>query len=413
MYFNKARALQWMNDCGVDALIATSPVNVTYFTDYTCWIDPLFKDYMMSPGASDHLGTMYGGCSVSGRSCLVLDPLMSVNAADVWVDDLCTFGASSSDLPTGAGSRFESDQRLYESLRVSVGKESATDALVAWLKTNGLTDGCIGIEMTNLRPEANAELRRQLPDAQFKDCTNLLRIIRMVKSEEEIDLLRTAAQISEDAGMAVLDLAKPGVDIAEIVQSYRERISAHGADFDHYAYSIRGNGIATRAPYTFEEGSYHFIDFGVIYNGYFSDTGLTLCIGSVSADVTQEYQALCDCQDAAVEAVRPGAKSSNVANAMHASLAEKGITEFPHGHGVGLEIRDYPIIVPDNGLRIKDDCIDLPSDIPLEENMVVNLEVGILQSGHGSTQYEQTMLVTATGCEQLIPHDRSAVYVRG
>jgi Xaa-Pro aminopeptidase len=45
--------------------------------------------------------------------------------------------------------------------------------------------------------------------------------------------------------------------------------------------------------------------------------------------------------------------------------------------------------------------------------MVVNLEVGILQSGHGSTQYEQTMLVTATGCEQLIPHDRSAVYVRG
>ena len=111
--------------------------------------------------------------------------------------------------------------------------------------------------------------------------------------------------------------------------------------------------------------------------------------------------------------MRPGARSSSVANAMHASLAEKGITEFPHGHGMGLEIRDYPIIVPDNGLRIKDDCIDLPSDIPLEENMVVNLEVGILQSGHGSTQYEQTILVTATGCEQLIPHDRSAVYVRG
>ena len=45
--------------------------------------------------------------------------------------------------------------------------------------------------------------------------------------------------------------------------------------------------------------------------------------------------------------------------------------------------------------------------------MVVNLEAGIFLFGQGSTQYEQTVLVTADGCEPLVPHDRSEIYVRG
>ena len=49
MRLNKDRAAAMMEECGVDVLIATSPVNITYLTDYSCWIDPLFKDYMMSP----------------------------------------------------------------------------------------------------------------------------------------------------------------------------------------------------------------------------------------------------------------------------------------------------------------------------------------------------------------------------
>ena len=52
MLFNKRRALEMMQGCSLDVLVAASPVSVTYFTDYSCWIDPLFKDYMMSPGAS-------------------------------------------------------------------------------------------------------------------------------------------------------------------------------------------------------------------------------------------------------------------------------------------------------------------------------------------------------------------------
>ena len=50
MLFNRARAIDYMREYGLDVLVATSPVNITYFTDYFCWIDPLFKEYMMVPG---------------------------------------------------------------------------------------------------------------------------------------------------------------------------------------------------------------------------------------------------------------------------------------------------------------------------------------------------------------------------
>ena len=51
MLFNRTRAVDYMRRSGVDVLVATSSVNITYFSDYQCWIDPLFKAYMMVPGA--------------------------------------------------------------------------------------------------------------------------------------------------------------------------------------------------------------------------------------------------------------------------------------------------------------------------------------------------------------------------
>ena len=55
MLFNSNRAIEFMRRCEVDVLVATSPTNVTYFSDYYSWLDSQFKEYMMSPGASSDL----------------------------------------------------------------------------------------------------------------------------------------------------------------------------------------------------------------------------------------------------------------------------------------------------------------------------------------------------------------------
>ena len=97
MLFNSQRAREEMQRCGLDALMATSAVNVTYFTDYFCWIDPVFKEYMMQPGASSSLAQLYALFPAEGDPALVLPPLMAVNATDLWVRDLHVSGATGLD----------------------------------------------------------------------------------------------------------------------------------------------------------------------------------------------------------------------------------------------------------------------------------------------------------------------------
>ncbi len=77
------------------------------------------------------------------------------------------------------------------------------------------------------------------------------------------------------------------------------------------------------------------------------------------------------------------------------------------GHGLGLEAREYPLMVhPCNG-RIRDDCIDLDADLPLEAGMILNIEIPYFFPPEGSMHIEQTFLVTQDGCEPLTEQNRT------
>jgi Xaa-Pro aminopeptidase len=106
--------------------------------------------------------------------------------------------------------------------------------------------------------------------------------------------------------------------------------------------------------------------------------------------------------------MRPGVRASAVHHAMADHLAARGITAvFPHGHGLGLELRDYPILVPATGLRIADECVDVDSDLELEPGMVVNLEASVFIAGVASVEVEITTVVTDGGARPFVPQDRS------
>src|SRR5579864_8972860 len=85
---NRPRANQFMSQARVDALIATSPINVTYFTDYYVWLDPLMLEYMARPGASSALSPLFAVLPFEGDPALVVSPILAANAADLWVQDL-------------------------------------------------------------------------------------------------------------------------------------------------------------------------------------------------------------------------------------------------------------------------------------------------------------------------------------
>lgn len=408
MLFNRARAVEYMRRYELDALVATSPANITYFTDHYWWIDSLFKQYMMSPGASSDLFQSYAVFPLEGEPALVLGPVTAANAADSWVKDLYLFGDKGVDTSLQPGGHGNTDRRIYDLVTSPRRGATPTDALVVALTDRGLTEAKIGVEFDRLSADTAATLRQRLSGADIRDCSNLLRLLRMVKSEEELSRLTRAAEVAEKAGMEILAASKPGSRMGDLVHDYKVLIVEEGADFDHFIYGMRGVGIASEPEYTIEEDEVMYVDWGVLYQHYFSDTGTTLAMSEPTGALADRHAAVVDCMEAGIATLKPGARSSEAHEAMWAVLSERGVeTAFPHGHGLGVEIRDYPIFVANNGLRIQDDCVDEPSDVPLEEGMVVNLEAPIFMPDVGSLHNEQTFVITTEGCRQIVPQERS------
>jgi Xaa-Pro dipeptidase len=391
---NRERAVMYMREHGLDAIVPASPVNVRYFTDYACWLAPLFREYMVVPGASSEL---------SQRNFAVF-PLEG--EAESWVSDIHIVGNGGFELPSASRVLPDDLRRIAEALQPG-GDASAVDALLVALEERDLTKARIGIELEALSARAAHEIVRRLPRAQLVDCTNLIRLIRAVKSETELARLERAAAIAEQAAQEALATVHPGRPAGDAIERFRTATACAGADLDHFALGPRGVGITTEGGYTFTDRDVLYVDFGCVYRGCFSDTGTTICVGTPTDSVLQRHAALRACLGAGSDAMRPGVRGSEVCAAMWEALTEQGVTKsFPHGHGIGLEVRDYPIIVPDNGLRITDDCIDVASDLPFEAGMVVNLEAAVFVLGEASIHTEQSYVLTTDGVRALTAQER-------
>ena len=415
MFFNQERARTFMRECGLDALIAASHLNITYFTGYFCWLDPTIRGYMLQPGGPSSLALPgYAVFPLEGEPALVLNPLFAVNGADLWVRELHVFGASGVDDTLTSGELPDNYRRIHDLLLAPPRASSSLEALVRILESRGLTGGRLGVELEDLASDRREELAQALPRAAVLDASNLIRLIRMVKNDYEVGLLTRSAEINEQAGFQVLSETRQGTTLGEMNDRYRVLAAREGADFDHFCIGLGGLGMATEPDYALGEDDVMMVDFGCIYRRCFSDTGTTFALKELSDPLMRRFEAVRDSVAAGVDAMQPGVRCSAVRGAMWQVLEELELTaSYPHGHGVGLDVRDYPTVVADNGLRVSDDCVDVASDMPLEENMVLNLEASMFLPGVGSLQMERSLAVTADGCRDLVPQDRSCPFIPG
>jgi Xaa-Pro dipeptidase len=409
---NKPRAVRYMEECRLDALIASSPVNVGYFSGYFCWLNSLLKEHMLRPGGSSSLPEIYAILTRDGQVSLIVNSIFAASAADLTDVDLHIFGAAGLDFAESPR-RCEDEEILWELLSHPASCASAAEALVAVLRAGGLAGGQLGIEIDGMPRERTEALAQAMPRATLKNCSNLIRLIRAAKSPAEINWLTQAAEITENSAMESLRLACPGERVSDIVRHFHAQAAAAGAEFDHFAFSPRGFGIAIESNYRLRSDDVLYIDFGCKFGHYFSDTGLTLALTGLSQPLARRYEALHACVVAGEAQMRPGVRASEVQKAMMDEFAAHGLeTCFPHGHGLGLEVRDYPILVPATGLPIQDDCICVSSDLPMEEGMVNNLEAFVFLPCVGSVHLERSFVVTESGSRELTRQKRDQPYFR-
>ncbi|MGE2815095.1 M24 family metallopeptidase [Mycobacterium heidelbergense] len=222
--------------------------------------------------------------------------------------------------------------------------------------------------------------------------TGVLRGMRMVKEECEIDALRKAGSAIDRVHARVPEFLRPGRTEADVAADIAEAIVAEG--HSDVAFIIVGSGPHGADPHhgysdrELEIGDIVVVDIGGAYEpGYHSDSTRTYSIGEPKHDVAQQYSVLQRAQRAAFDAVRPGVMAEQVDAAARDVLADAGLAEFfvhRTGHGIGLSVHEEPYIVAGN-------------DLPLAAGMAFSIEPGIYFPGRWGARIEDIVVVTEDG----------------
>ncbi len=233
-------------------------------------------------------------------------------------------------------------------------------------------------------------------DVEFEPISNLIEKLRMVKTSEEVSVLKAAAKIADDAFEHICGFIRAGVTELEVsneLEFFMRQQGATSSSFD----IIVASGLRSAFPHgvasdkVIEKGDMITLDFGALYNGYISDITRTVAVGEPSEKMKEIYNIVLTAQELGVEKIGPGMSGIEADAIARDYIKSKGYGEaFGHstGHGIGLEVHESP------GLSFKSETI-------LEPGMAVTVEPGIYLPGIGGVRIEDDILITESGNERL------------
>ena len=265
----------------------------------------------------------------------------------------------------------------------------------------------VGIESESISAAARDRVAAQLKGkARLRSAPQFIEHARMVKDAAEIGRIRQAVELGASLFKVAMRKIRPGVPEVEVAGAMEYAARQSGADgmaFPTILASgtrsaiIHGRASQARIP----ARGFVVCDFGVILAGYCSDRTRTFHVGKPTADARHLYASVLEAQQAAIQAVRPGATAAEVDAAARNVLKRQKLDRyFTHstGHGLGLEIHEAPRLA-------------LGQDQRLESGMVITIEPGAYVPGKWGVRIEDVVVVTSTGCEVLSPTSKDLVVI--
>jgi Xaa-Pro aminopeptidase len=331
---------------------------------------------------------------------LDLDALVVFNGINLRY--LCGFTGTDGALILMAGSScFLTDSRYM----TQAGQQVRADEIIEYKsKLEGVTDHLknagvrrIGFEADHLSYSQVEQLRKfASPEMCWVPVGKPIQKLRSRKSQAEVEHLEAATALAAQAFETIIPLIQPGRCESEIALELEFAMRRAGGEekaFDIIVASgARGalpHGVASKK--LLQEGELLTIDYGVRYNGYHSDETVTLALGNISSKMRRIFDIVLAAHDLAIDKVRPGVSLAELDASARDYIVSEGYGQFfGHGlgHGVGLEIHEYPAI----SSRAED---------LIEEGMVITIEPGIYLPGEGGVRIEDMLYVTADGCRIL------------
>ena len=352
------RAQRLMRAEGLGALLLTTEPEVRWFTGFLTqfWQSPTRPWFLVVPAKGKPIAVIPG----------IGAPLM----ATTWIEDIRTWSAP----------------------------DPEDDGVSLLARTLEEVGGPVGIAM-----DLESHLRMPLADFdrlrgrfEFRNASPLLRSLRLIKSELEVDKIRHAAQCASAAFARVPEILSKGTAQAACMKAFK--IAGLEAGLDDVAYLVGGAGPGgyddiigppTDTPLT--DGDVLIMDVGGVYDGYFCDFDRNFAVGHVAKDTARAHEVVWRATEAGLDAARPGATFADLFHAMQSVMADGGAAEGNVGrlgHGLGMQLTEHPSITP------WDQTV-------LEPGLVLTLEPG-MQFAPGRMLVHEENIVIRDGPPELL-----------
>lgn len=254
----------------------------------------------------------------------------------------------------------------------------------------------LGYDGDHLSHSQFLRLKNGVRASRLKNLNGPTAHLRIIKDAAELRLMEKARAIAEAAFTKTAAHFKAGVSekfLAADLEYNMRQLGADGPSFDTIA-AIGSNAALPHAipsDRKLSKNSLLLMDFGVRYRGYCSDQTRMVVCGKLSRRQKAALKVVQEAQDAALAAVAPGVRCSDVDKAAREVIAAAGYGQFfkhSTGHGIGIDVHEAPRVAPSDKTR-------------LQEGMVITIEPGVYFENEFGVRLEEMVLVTAAGGRRL------------
>jgi len=369
---NLVRLYQKMAEGRFDVVIAATPANVAYLSDY--------RSESQWTGGAHAFVVISSDRHVAPTIILPKAELYDFEKSESdWIREVKCYGAFFIE-----GSA--KGKHLVDS-------ETPLAALLQCLRDIRLDNGKIGVDEDGFHGLELESLRKDSPNAKLEAASDLFRETRIVKTREEVAQLTKSSHIVESAISETLKSAKLGMKGDELVRKFNRFVIEFGGFPVMTTIGLGKKGYLQSLPpkKKIVKGDILRFDVGCVYNNYCSDIARTAIIGKPARKCETYYSALFRGQKAALKSIRPGRRVSEVFNVAVETVRKSGIPHYTRhhcGHGIGVELYEPPKIT------MKESRV-------LEEDMVLCVETPYYEVGFGGLSVEDMVLVTQPGFKYL------------
>ena len=269
----------------------------------------------------------------------------------------------------------------------------------------------IGIESDHMTLSSSEAMSSFLEKSETVDLHKQIMRMRMIKSDEEVTLIRSGAKIADVGGEAIRDMLRPGLREIDVAMTGRDAMELEIAERfpdseirDSWVWFQSGlNTDGAHNPVTTRkicDGDIMSLNTFPMVSGYYTALERTMFLGHADDASLKIWQANVEAHELGISLIKPGAKCSEICAAINAHLESLGVLQyrtFGYGHSFGVLSHYYG---REAGLELREDVHTV-----LEPGMVISMEPMLTvpdgTPGAGGYREHDILVVNSEGADNI------------